>query len=490
MIYKDIEKYIDKLYSYQNINMNKEQRNLYSRGKYYKLVRDVLKEIKNNKDCSCSEIRKILFYKSKIEEKIKEFVLVNKKVPGMLFSYGTKNYKETIVIGNKQEKTIDSSGKIITKKEKMTEDAIFDLASVTKLFTSLSILNLAENNYLNLNDCVKKYAPEFENLENVTIIDLLSFNIGLRTDKRIDNALDKEEAEKILFDIKKSENKKNKNPYTDMGAMILKYIIEKISNKSYYDFLKETILDSLNLKDTNVVIPKSKIERVVNNNLDVKIYKNNEIFINKKNTKGIVYDPKAQIMGQKEGNLSGHAGLFSSANDMTKLAKGIIKKKIITEKYINNLAINKTGKKYFENGKINYVQYFSLLCYSKNPRSIDSEVHSALSGRSFSSVGWTGSKFTVDTLNNIFLFASANRSHNRITYIGDKKSSLIKMDSKNNEYILNDNEKIYNASNYAVERDTEVIDYVTELLLKYKILEDFYEMVNEKVTYQERDITL
>lgn len=156
-------------------------------------------------------------------------------VPGMVFSYGTNNYKETVVIGNRQEVTIDKNGTLVPDLEKMTEDTIFDLASVTKLFTSLSILKLVENNIIKLDDDIIKYAPEFKKMNGITIFDLLSFRVPLKTNGRIDNASSLEESVKKLFDIEIDTNSTNNRPYTDMGAMVLKYVIEKASGLKYYD---------------------------------------------------------------------------------------------------------------------------------------------------------------------------------------------------------------------------------------------------------------
>ncbi len=58
------------------------------------------------------------------------------------------------------------------------------------------------------------------------------------TNGRLDAKDSRAEAEEILFDIRVNENfNKDMNPYTDMGAMVLKYVIERVTNMNYYDFL-------------------------------------------------------------------------------------------------------------------------------------------------------------------------------------------------------------------------------------------------------------
>lgn len=77
----------------------------------------------------------------------------------MVFTYGTKNYRETVVIRNKQEFSLDLNGKLVPDVEKMPDDTIFDLASATKLFTSLSILKPVQNGTIKLDDEIIRYTP-------------------------------------------------------------------------------------------------------------------------------------------------------------------------------------------------------------------------------------------------------------------------------------------------------------------------------------------
>lgn len=487
MLEKFLEEYVEKLYYNQNLTSVEEQKNLYSKKDYYEILKPVVDLINKNASYSIDEIRDILFKQSHIEENLYDFIYKKEMVPGMVFSYGTNNYKETVIIGNRQEVTIDNNGKIIPSIEMMTDDTIFDLASITKLFTSLSVLKLVQNGIINLSDDVIKYAPEFKNLKGITIFDLISFKIPLQTNSRIDKANSKEEAEKILFDIEISKNNDNKNPYTDMGAMILKYVIEHATGMNYYDFIDENILKKLDMNDTHVVIPKMKLDRVASTNFDGKIYRDGNFSINTTVSKGTVYDPKAQIMGQKEGILSGHAGLFSTASDMSKLSKGIISGKVIDEKFVEMMAKNRTGKKYIEDGKEKYIQYLGFLCYSKNPILANSELFHAMSGKSFASAGWTGTQLTVDPINQLYFFMASNRSHNRMTFIDATKKDKIEVDKNGKRTIILPNGDIkIDATRFAWDRDEVVVHPVLKLSIQYKMLEDIYILMNEKVEKNER----
>lgn len=471
--------YVNDLYEKQNIGAAKEQQGLYTKKDYFELLKPVIELTLKYKDYSIDEIRNMLYEKSDIQKNLIDFIYKKQIVPGMVFSYGTKNYKETIVVGNRQEVSLNKDGKIIEAIEKMTYDTIFDLASITKIFTSLSILKLVQDGTINLNDKIVKYDPRFKNLKNVTIYDLITFSIPIKTKKRIDKASKKEEAEQLLFDIEIDKESSNKRPYTDMGAMVLKYVIESASKMNYYDFVDLNILKKVNMKDTYVKIPTTKLERVSSTNFDGKYYKDGNYAITTNVKKGLVYDPKAQIMGQKDGILSGHAGMFSTVNDMTNLAKGIINGKIINENYIEMMAKNRTGKKYMEDGTQKYIQYLGMMCYSKNPILANSELFHAMSGKSFASAGWTGTELTVDPINELYFFMASNRSHNRMTFIDPVQQDKIEIDNNGKRTILLSNgERKIDASRFTWDRDATIVHPTLKLTIQYKMLEDIYSLIN------------
>ena len=463
---KNIEKYIDELYNAQNIGADSTQKNLCPKEFYENLVFNVLNTIKNNKDASITELRTLLYKQSNIENSLRNFFYKKQMAPGAVITYGTENYQENIILGNKKE-TIES-------QEPMEKDTIFDLASTTKGFTAIAILKLLEMGLIdNLEDEVTKYAPQFKNLKGITIYELLTF-IPLKTTERIDKANTIDEAENILFKAEPNQIPQNTNPYNDIAPMVLKYIIEKAAGMDYYAFLKCTILDSLEMHDTYVKIPEENISRVASGNNDTRYYKDGNIVTRNYITQGISTDDKARILGQPEGNLSGHAGLFSTADNMKKLAQALIDNKILNLNLRKEMTKNRTGKMYLkENGSKGYVQYLGMLHYSKNPLLAASEVHHPLSGEAFAGAGWSGTQLTVDPIHNINFFMGANRSHNRMTIIDPTHQDKIKTDEFGKRtIILPDSRELIDASKFAMTRDEAIVHPCIELALQYKILED------------------
>ena len=184
MLEKYLEQYVETLYKNSNKGAKGEQHGIYTKEEYYKLLKPVIELFK--KDLTLEEMREELYKQSNIEENVDKFIHKREMSPGMVFRVGTKNYEETIVIGNRQEVKLDENNNITPALEEMTEDTIFDIASITKLFTSLSILKLVQDKTISLNDEITKYAPEFKNLKGVTIFDLLTFRTPLKTNGRID----------------------------------------------------------------------------------------------------------------------------------------------------------------------------------------------------------------------------------------------------------------------------------------------------------------
>lgn len=479
--------YIDELYQSQNIGADTHQRNLCPREFYEQEVTKVLNIIKKNSDASIEELRRVIYKESGIEQSLRKFIFKRQMAPGAVITYGTRHYQETIVLGNKEE-VIPTNGELIENIRPMNENTLFDLASTTKGFTAIATLKLIEMGLIdNLEDDITKYAPQFVNLKGITIYDLLTF-IPLKTNERVDNAKSKDEAEQILFTAVKKEIKENANPYNDIAPMVLKYVIEKASGMDYYSFLKCNILDNLNMKDTFVKIPEDKKKNVASGNCDTRYYKDGNIVTRDYITPGISTDDKARILGQPDGVLSGHAGLFSTATDMEKLARALIDNKILNLDIRQKMGKNRTGKMYLkEDGSKGFVQHFGMLHYSKNPILSASEVHHPLSGESFASAGWSGTQLTIDPINEINFFMGANRSHNRITILDPIHKDKVKTDEQGKRTIILPNGKeIIDASSFAIDkqdslgRDSAIVHPCIELALQYKILEDIIGKSEEK----------
>jgi len=191
-----------------------------------------------------------------------------------------------------------------TGKE-INEKTIFDLASITKLYTFLLTLKLIEKGYFKVTDKIKDLDSRFSNLSDYTIGDILKMAGEIRTTKRVDSALNEIEALDILKTTYVYDQNKNYNHYTDIGILVLSKVIEKlVSEKLQRQLTFEEIMNIYLLEPwgiTNTMFkPDGSIYDIAGNG----------------NSMNLVHDPKVRVLG----GTAGSAGLFSNAEGIKKLS--------------------------------------------------------------------------------------------------------------------------------------------------------------------------
>lgn len=162
-----------------------------------------------------------------------------------------------------EEKTIyrNAFGQTSTgSKQRFTPETVFNIASLAKAFTAMTIMMLAEENKLRYSDPVYKYLPELGKFsQNITIRHLLTHTSGIPDvgDLGIDNdGL----TNAIAIGSLQKQQKNFRQPgqkyqYSNTGYLLLASITEKVSGKKFPDFLKERILQPLNLTSTSISGP-------------------------------------------------------------------------------------------------------------------------------------------------------------------------------------------------------------------------------------------
>lgn len=143
---------------------------------------------------------------------------------------------------------------------KIDNQTRFPIASMTKLFTTVAILQLQEKNLVHLDDNVGKYMRELpENCKNITIKELLLHYSGLENEpiSAVVNPYSIDEYIKNF--VQKSMNKEKTFNYNNVDYVLLSKVIGVITGKSYSESINELILRPLNLKDTGFVVEKEVI---------------------------------------------------------------------------------------------------------------------------------------------------------------------------------------------------------------------------------------
>ena len=262
---------------------------------------EMLNIIKENQDSTPEElIEKIIV--SNIEEL--ENIKNKYPVPGYTVGVNVGNINVNIFGGS-----IDSLGR------KMPNDALFDVASVTKFYTQIVAYNLIKEGLINLDSKISDLDSRFVNVGNLTVGDVLTFTTEFKTPGRISDNSTIETALNCLYN---SEVVSTGNyNYNDIGMMIMKEVMESTSGSSYEKLVDKYIIDKLELKNTYLVVPKDKIDKLTGS---------------ANSSLGMVNDPNALAVG----GYSGHAGIVASNADLIKLGREFMNGKLISSDMISD----------------------------------------------------------------------------------------------------------------------------------------------------------
>lgn len=132
---------------------------------------------------------------------------------------------------------------------------IFQIGSITKQFTAAIILQLQEQNKLSVNDSISKFIPGYPNGNKITIENLLTHTSGIYnyTNDEVfmkNNAVKPISIENLIALFKNKPldfNPGEKYSYSNSGYILLGYIIEKITGKSYFQVVHENIFQPLGM---------------------------------------------------------------------------------------------------------------------------------------------------------------------------------------------------------------------------------------------------
>lgn len=147
----------------------------------------------------------------------------------------------------------------VANKVKVSTDTKFRIGSVTKQFTAAAILKLQEENKLQVTDKISKYFPDFPRGEEVTLHHLLTHTSGIHsyTSKgdfieKVVKPISNDELLNYFKDDPYDFNPGEQYWYNNSAYFLLGYIIEKVSGKSYGQYLKDTFFDPLGMKNSGV----------------------------------------------------------------------------------------------------------------------------------------------------------------------------------------------------------------------------------------------
>ena len=194
---------------------------------------------------------------------------------------------------------------------KTTINTIWDLASLTKVVgTTSAMMQLVESGKVDLDAPVQRYLPDWTgtNKEKVTVRHLLTHQGGLPAFKTYykENA-SPDSTLRLFINTPLDTLPGVRMVYSDIGAILLGKIVERVSGESLDRYLAKHVFTPLGMDDTRYKPLREERYRTAPTEIDP--WRQRHLW-------GEVHDENAYALGQ----VSGHAGLFSTARDLEKLA--------------------------------------------------------------------------------------------------------------------------------------------------------------------------
>ena len=209
---------------------------------------------------------------------------------------------------------------LVPVAEPMTLDTVFDVASLTKcLVTATAVMQLVEEGRLRLNDPVAQVIPEFSanGKQDITVRQLLTHFSGLRPDLDVFSPVrwsGKQHAYELANSEKPWSAPGARFRYSDINFIVLGEIVERLSGMTLDRYAAERIFQPLGMARTRYLPPASWIPMIAPTEYD-----------HGRMLRGVVHDPTARAMG----GVAGHAGVFSTADDLARFAQAMLDRKFV-----------------------------------------------------------------------------------------------------------------------------------------------------------------
>lgn len=331
------------------------------------------------------------------------FSACNSREPGKnsiktVFSGGVKKTEEfnascmddglwsgSVVLAGTPDKIVFRQAWGYTSEERtneMHEDAVFDLASVTKPIVATAMAICIDQGLVDPSCLFTRYLPEYHGTLQgiVTVPDLARHVSGFGNDKPY---LKGSQMIGDFMGFSPVRPSGQKYEYSCYNYILLGLIVEKVSGVTLSAFCQSNIFVPLGMKDTHwTPLINPDVKRVVKPNLTT--------------VPGVVNDSQARAIGRPVGN----AGLFSTADDLARYCQMILKngsfdgKQVLSEKVIQLLSHKPDTS--------SPVAFGWRVSAGENPPS--------LSDLTMSHTGWTGNSIWIDPGQQCFVIVLTNRT--------------------------------------------------------------------------------
>jgi beta-N-acetylhexosaminidase len=275
---------------------------------------------------------------------------------------------------------------------------LFDVASVTKVIaTTSAVMRLADEGKLRLDDRVSAYIPQFSQngKENVTVYNLMVHNSGLPAWRKYyeicstpECVLDSVFASPLAYATGDS------TVYSDLGMITMGKMVEMVAGVTLDKYVDSVFFRPLGMSNTMFNPPASLRGRIAPTEVDSHWQKTNTA------VRGRVHDENAATLG----GVAGHAGLFSTASDLS----------VLLQMILNGGTYG--GKRYVREETI---RQFTKRQSAKSSRAIGWDTRSParswagtlMSNSTYLHTGFTGTSVAVDPERKLIVILLTNRVH-------------------------------------------------------------------------------
>nr|WP_245737866.1 serine hydrolase domain-containing protein [Streptomyces sparsogenes] len=200
----------------------------------------------------------------------------------------------------------------------LARDTVFDLASLTKLFTTIVAMRCAERGEIDLDGRVAAYAPEFTAAaeHGITVRQLLTHTSGLLPELPLYEYDGHEQRLARLRAEPPTTAPGTARRYSDLNFLLLQRVVERAAGRPLDRLVRDDITDPLGMAATRFRPPRAWLPRIAATEDQRRPWAK----LDRGMLRGVVHDENAHALG----GVAGHAGLFSTAADLTLLCRALL----------------------------------------------------------------------------------------------------------------------------------------------------------------------
>ncbi len=276
----------------------------------------------------------------------------------------------------------------------MQTDTVFDMASLTKpIATATSVMKLIEMEKVQLDAPVADYLPEFgqNGKQAVTVFQLLTHQGGLTPDNTLnDYANGPEAALERIWQLPLIAEPGSRFIYSDVGFIVLAELVKRVSGKDIHQFTQQHVFAPLGMGETGYLPAEPLRERAATTEQREGHW-----------MRGEVHDPRAYRLG----GIAGHAGLFSTAEDLAIYGQMLLQQgRYGDQRILRSATVQQMTDAYTVPGGKRGLGWDKRSGYSSNRGDL-------FSPRAFGHGGFTGTSMWIDPEQELIVIFLSNRVH-------------------------------------------------------------------------------